>query len=98
MAGAAGANKAADGTGFRVDDLIIDIGSQRVMRGEREIPLPQLSFEFLLALTRAAPNVLSVDQLMERVWPGLVVGPETVSQRVKLVREALGDDSQAPRY
>jgi TolB-like protein/Flp pilus assembly protein TadD/DNA-binding winged helix-turn-helix (wHTH) protein len=98
MASAAEPNSDADGTGYRVDDLIIDVGSQRVMRGDQEIPLPQLSFEFLLALARAAPNVLSVDQLMERVWPGLVVGPETVSQRVKLVRDALGDDSQSPRY
>jgi len=98
MPGAAEANSTADRIGYRVDDLTIDIGSQRVMRGEIEIPLPQLSFEFLLALARAAPNVMSVDQLMEHVWPGLVVGPETVSQRVKLVRDALGDDSQAPRY
>src|ERR1700723_2794652 len=63
-----------------------------------ELSLSQLSFELLLALTRAAPNVLSFDQLMERVWPGLVVTPETVSQRVKLVRDAIGDDSQSPRY
>src|SRR5690606_7325869 len=38
------------------------------------------------------------DELMRRVWPGLVVSPETVSQRVKLVRQALGDEAAAPRY
>jgi TolB-like protein/DNA-binding winged helix-turn-helix (wHTH) protein/Tfp pilus assembly protein PilF len=85
-------------TGYRVDDLIIDVGRQRVTRGETEIPLPQLSFELLLALARAAPNVLTFDQLIERVWQGLVVSPETVSQRVKLVRDALGDDPHSPRY
>ncbi len=88
--------------GYRVGDLFVDIGRQRVTRetpqGQVELPLSQLSLELLLALTRAAPNVLSFDQLMERVWPGLVVTPETVSQRVKLVRDALGDDSQSPRY
>jgi hypothetical protein len=41
---------------------------------------------------------VSIDVLMERVWPGLVVGLDTVSQRVKLVREALGDDAEQPRY
>ena len=35
---------------------------------------------------------------MQLVWPGLVVSPETVTQRVKLVRDALGDDPHAPRY
>jgi TolB-like protein/Tfp pilus assembly protein PilF/DNA-binding winged helix-turn-helix (wHTH) protein len=84
--------------GYRVGDLLIDIGRQRVTRETAELPLSQLSFELLLALTRAAPNVLSFDQLMERVWPGLVVTPETVSQRVKLVRDAIDDDSQSPRY
>jgi TolB-like protein/Flp pilus assembly protein TadD/DNA-binding winged helix-turn-helix (wHTH) protein len=84
--------------GYRVGDLLIDIGRQRVTRETVELSLSALSFELLLALARAAPNVLSFDQLMERVWPGLVVTPETVSQRVKLVRDAIGDDSQSPRY
>jgi TolB-like protein/Flp pilus assembly protein TadD/DNA-binding winged helix-turn-helix (wHTH) protein len=84
--------------GYRVGDLLIDIGRQTVTRESVALSLSALSFELLLALARAAPNVLSFDQLMERVWPGLVVTPETVSQRVKLVRDAIGDDSQSPRY
>jgi TolB-like protein/tetratricopeptide (TPR) repeat protein/DNA-binding winged helix-turn-helix (wHTH) protein len=87
-----------DQAGFQVDDLIIDIGQQRVTRGALDIPLPQLSFELLVTLARAAPNLVTFDQLTERVWPGLVITPETISQRVKLVRTALGDDPQAPRY
>jgi DNA-binding winged helix-turn-helix (wHTH) protein len=35
---------------------------------------------------------------MQQVWPGLVVGPETVSQRIKLIRDALDDDPKQPRY
>ena len=87
-----------DQAGFQVDDLTVDIGQQRVTRAGVEIPMPHLSFELLVALARAAPNLLSFDQLTERVWPGLVITPETISQRVKLVRTALGDDPQAPRY
>jgi len=33
-----------------------------------------------------------------RVWPGLIVSPETVNQRIKLLRDALGDDARNPRY
>ena len=62
------------------------------------IPLKALSFDLLVTLVRAAPNLLSFDQLSERVWPGLVVAPETIVQRVKLLRGALGDDPHAPRY
>jgi TolB-like protein/DNA-binding winged helix-turn-helix (wHTH) protein/Tfp pilus assembly protein PilF len=89
---------ASDEREYQVDDLIVDLGSQRVTRSGRVIPLPALSFDLLVALVRAAPNLLTFEQLGERVWPGVVATPETISQRVKLVRNALGDDSHAPRY
>lgn len=60
--------------------------------------LPKLSFDLLIALIEAAPAIVSIDALMDRIWPGLVVSPETVSQRVKLLRGALGDDPKSARY
>jgi DNA-binding winged helix-turn-helix (wHTH) protein len=83
---------------YRVGDLAVDVGAQRVTRGVEHVPLPKLSFDLLLVLVRAAPNLVSLDGLMREVWPTLVVSPETVSQRVKLLRDALGDDPHAPRY
>jgi TolB-like protein len=85
-------------TGYQVDDLIVNVGQQRVIRAGTDLPLSHLSFELLVALARAAPDLVSFDELAERVWPGLVITPETISQRVRLVREALGDDPHAPRY
>jgi adenylate cyclase len=83
---------------YRLDDLTIDTGRLQVNRGAELVPLPKLSFDLLLALVRAAPNVVSLDELMRLVWPGLIVGSETVSQRIKLLRDALGDDPRVPRY
>jgi len=83
---------------YEVSDLVIDLARQRVTRAAAEIVLPKLSFDLLLVLIRAAPAVLSNDDLMAQVWPGLVVNPETVCRRVKLLRDALGDDPRAPRY
>src|SRR5215469_6418843 len=88
----------SESAGYQVDDLIIDLGQRRVMRSGNDIPLPHLSFELLVTLARAAPNVVTFDQLTQRVWPKLVITPETISQRVKLVRDALGDDPHAARY
>lgn len=81
-----------------VDDLTVDVGGQSVTRGGVPIILPQLSFKFLLTLIRASPNVLSSDALMEQVWAGIFVNSETVTQRAKLLRDALGDDPKSPRY
>lgn len=83
---------------YRVGDLVVDTGRATVTRDGQAVALPKLTFDLLLALIEAAPRVVSHDELMHRVWPGLVVGPETVSQRVKLLRASLDDDPKAPRY
>jgi len=87
-----------DPAGYQVDDLSIDLAPRRVRRAGTVIRLQALSFDLLVTLVRAAPNLVSFDQVNERVWPGLVITPETIVQRVKLLRGALGDDSHAPRY
>lgn len=83
---------------YRVDDLIVDTGRAEVTRHNELISLPKLSFDLLVALVNGAPEVVTADALLRQVWPGLIVSPETVSQRVKLLRDALGDDSKQPRY
>jgi TolB-like protein/DNA-binding winged helix-turn-helix (wHTH) protein/cytochrome c-type biogenesis protein CcmH/NrfG len=83
---------------YRLDDLTIDVGTAQVRRLDQALLLPRLSFDLLLALVKAAPNLVTVDELMDQVWPGVVVNAETVSQRIKLLRLALADDAKQPRY
>ena len=83
---------------YRVDDLIVDVGQQRVRGPTGDIGLPKLSFDLLLALIRRAPDFVTNDELSSLVWPGVVISPETVTKRVNLLREALGDDPVHPRY
>jgi DNA-binding winged helix-turn-helix (wHTH) protein len=83
---------------YRVDDLEVDTGRAVVTRNGVELPLPKLSFDLLRALIEIAPAVAITDALLDRVWPGLVVNPETVAARVKLLRDAIGDDPKQPRY
>jgi len=83
---------------WRISDLLLDTRRQRVWRDACEIRLPKLTYDLLVTLARCHPTVISDEDLMKDVWPDLVVAQETVSQRVKLLREALGDDSRNPRY
>jgi TolB-like protein/DNA-binding winged helix-turn-helix (wHTH) protein len=89
---------AGGATLFRVGDLIVDLGRCRVTRAGVDLKLPGLSFDLFVALLRAAPNVVTVRRIMDIVWPDAVVSPETISQRVKLLRATLGDDVKSPRY
>ena len=74
---------------YRIADLTVEVDTVRVLRDGGEIALPRLSFDLLVTLARRAPQVVTTEQLMDDVWPGLIVGPETVTQRVKLIRDAL---------
>jgi len=83
---------------LRVDDLLVDLDQAAVSRGGKPIDLPELSFRLLAALVRYAPARVDKDQLIAEVWDGAVVSDETLAQRVRLLRQALGEDSQNPRY
>src|SRR5262245_60934709 len=83
---------------YRLDDLLIDTGARRVTRNGIDLGVTGLSFDLLLALGRVAPNLLSTEALIESVWPKQVVSTETLTQRVKLLRQQLEDDAANPRY
>ena len=48
---------------YIVGDLRVDVGQQRVLRADRDVELPDLSFRLLVALVQAAPNVLNNELL-----------------------------------
>jgi adenylate cyclase len=83
---------------YRVGDLVIDARSGAVARDNRPIALPPLTFNLLLALVRRAPAVVRREELLEAVWPDEYVSDATLSQRVMLLRQALGEPPGQPRY
>jgi TolB-like protein len=83
---------------YRVGDLVVDIGAGTVTCGQETLVLSPLTFDLLVALLRRAPHVVRRQELLETVWPNEFVNDETLSQRVRLLREALGDAAEEPRY
>ena len=83
---------------FRLGDLEIDLERESVRRDAEMLELPELSFRLLAALLRRAPERVDKDELIRAVWDEVVVSDETLAQRVRLLRQALGDDGQSPRY
>ena len=49
-------------------------------------------------LSKHGVDVVDFDTLIAEVWAPAVVNEETVTQRVKLLRQALGDDGRAPLH
>ncbi|MCA0393004.1 MAG: winged helix-turn-helix domain-containing protein [Proteobacteria bacterium] len=84
---------------YRLDDLWIDVARQQVCRdGGEPLEVTGLSFRLLHYLLQQDTRVVGFDELIERVWAPAVVGEDTVTQRVRLLRQSLGDDGRQPRY
>lgn len=83
---------------LRLLDLTIDRDLQRVRRSDAVLPVSGLSWRLLDCLLAHGSDVVDFDTLAHEVWAPAVVGEDAISQRVKLLRQALGDDGRAPRY
>lgn len=81
---------------LRFADLSLDIGSHRVYRGQREVPLTSMEFKLLQAFLLHPRQVLSKDVLLERVW-GYDFGENIVEVYVKQLRQKLEANGE-PRF
>ncbi len=52
----------------------------------------------LLCLAERAGEVVSIEELLNQVWPGVAVTPDSVYQAVASLRRQLGDDPKHPTY
>jgi DNA-binding winged helix-turn-helix (wHTH) protein len=56
------------------------------------IELGTRAFDLLLALLEANGSLVTKDELMSRVWPGIVVAEENLKVQTSALRKALGED------
>ena len=84
---------------YRLDDLRIDVARQSVIRDSGQVlEVSGLSFRLLHYLLAQGSRVVSFDELITQIWAPAHVNEETVTQRVRLLRQALGDDGRQARY
>ena len=85
-------------TRFQFGDVIVDPDNARVTRDGVETKLSGKAFDLLVALLKAAPNLLSHDDIMTQVWAERIVNDETIKQNISRIRSALSDDSKNPVF
>ena len=83
---------------LRIGDWRVDSGSGRIARNGETIRLDVRAMRLLLCLAEQAGQVVSIDNLISRVWGGVAVSPDSVYQAVTALRRQLGDDSRQPAY
>jgi DNA-binding response OmpR family regulator len=81
-----------------VGDLVIDPGAHTVTVGGRPVALANREFGLLHALAAAAGRVVSVEDLVRRVWGAEYAGePQVVYVHMRWLREKLEEDPRQPR-
>ncbi len=83
---------------YQIDDLIVDLDQQTVVRDGERVELTELNFRMLACLVNHAPHPVNPRALAQEVWGTGHVTGETIAQRIRLLRQALGDDGQTARY
>jgi DNA-binding response OmpR family regulator len=81
-----------------VGDLAIDPASHTVNVSGQRVELPPKEFDILLTLAREESHVLSVDDLLSKVWGEEWIGEsQTVYVHVRWLREKIERDPANPQ-
>jgi DNA-binding response OmpR family regulator len=82
---------------IQVGDLTIDSDARTVHVGKRVVELSPKEFDLLLTLAREAGRVLSVDDLLLRIWGTDWVGEsQTIYVHVRWLREKIEENPAEP--
>jgi DNA-binding winged helix-turn-helix (wHTH) protein len=83
---------------FRFGDCLFDGHTRELHRGGQLVHLPPKVFALLEILLAERPGAVSKDKLMTSLWPGVFVSDGNLARLVAELRDAIGDDAQAPRF
>lgn len=84
---------------FHFSGYILDPGSRQLFSPEGEIvPLSSRAFDTLLVLVERRGETLSKSELIQAVWPGVVVEENNLNQAISSIRRALGDNRSRNRF
>jgi TolB-like protein/DNA-binding winged helix-turn-helix (wHTH) protein/Flp pilus assembly protein TadD len=79
---------------LRFDEFDLDVGCRTLRRAGRSLDLRPRSFDVLVYLAEAAGRPVGKDEILAAVWPGVVVGEESLTRCVSDIRQALGERGQ----
>ena len=83
---------------LRFEEFTLDEDRRQVLRGTEPVPLEPKAYDLLGLLIARRPKALSKAQIRDVLWPRTFVSESTLAGLVAVVRSALGDKVQEPRF
>lgn len=76
----------------------VDTASGEITRDGETVRLDPRTLRLLLCLAARPAEIVSADDLLSQVWPGVIVTPDSVYQAIASLRRVLGDDPKQASY
>jgi len=83
---------------FCVGEWEVDPALDQIMRGAEVVKLEPRTMRLLVRLADSPGTLVSCRELLDSVWPGVIVGPASVYGAISQLRKLLGDTNPVPRY
>ncbi len=83
---------------FLLGDVTVDRARRGLFRGEARVHLSPQAWRLLELLLDRRPAAVSRREILDAVWPDVVVSDGSVAVLVNELRKALRDDARSPRW
>jgi transcriptional activator of cad operon len=83
---------------LRVGSWCVNPAAGLITRDGESARVEARTMRLLVCLAERAGEVVSIDELLDQVWPDVTVAPDSVYQAVTSLRRLLGDDPKQPVY
>ena len=78
---------------YRFSRFLLQPTERLLLVDGRSVPVGARAFDVLVVLVESAGHLVTKEQLIERVWPNLVVEENNLQVQVSNLRKILGNDA-----
>lgn len=83
---------------YRFSNFVVSPSRRLLLRDGREVPLIPRYFDLLVLLIQRRREAVHRRDIFDAIWADVIVSDSALSQAVRTIRRALGDDSREPRF
>jgi Tol biopolymer transport system component/DNA-binding winged helix-turn-helix (wHTH) protein len=87
-----------DRRSFRFGPFLVDPRRRLLWKDGTLVPLTPRAFEILATLLDRSPDVVTKDELIDRIWPDTAVGENTLTRHISTLRKALDERPDQHQY
>ena len=87
-----------NGASIAFGEFMLDVPNRLLLRDGTPVELSNRYLDALILLSSEPGALISKDRFMDEVWRGVPVTDEALTQCIKSLRRALGDDAARPHF